>query len=620
MLLWFQWDWNWFRPLAERQATAALGREVRLGSLAVEVGWQPRVVVRGITVANPAGFAGDPGFAEVRQLALRFDLRALLDRQLELRELTLDTPVVNLRGGEAGRGNWLFDRPPSDQAVKPWRVEVHHLTLNGGQFSFVNPRIDADIRGTMATRETPPRPGVEEGTLEAKAEGRLRGKAFTGRFVGGSVLALHDAAKPYPVDVLLEAATTRIAVSGDLTDPVRLGGARLVLDWSGSDLAALADVTGLPLPATPPYRLKGRLDLAPGELRLNGFEGLLGESDVSGDLKLQLIKPRPRLTATVRSKQLRLADLSGFIGDDPNTAKPKGRGARVLPAEPLSVPRLDNMDATLDFNGARIRGGKLPVNRLAFQLTLQDGVLRVSPADFGIGEGALRLFATLDPRGGTLGLDAEAELIRVDVSDLMARTGYRGKGRIGGVAAITSRGRSVAEWLAGGDGSLKLAMAGGDFPALLLDLAGLDFGNAALSLAGVTPRTEVRCLVGDFGLTKGELDTKSFVLDTGTTNVLLDGGANFANETLRLKLRTQPKRANIARIKAPIHIRGTFADPDVQPDYRDLALRAGAVVALGVVLAPVAAVLPTVQLGSGADADCQALLKAAKAPIKPAAR
>ena len=54
-------------------------------------------------------------------------------------------------------------------------------------------------------------------------------------------------------------------------------------------------------------------------------------------------------------------------------------------------------------------------------------------------------------------------------------------------------------------------------------------------------------------------------------------------------------------------MRGTLADPKVRPD-KELEIRGGAAVALGVFLTPLAALLPTIQLGLGEDHDCKALL------------
>lgn len=611
------WDWNWFRPLLERQASKAVNRSVLIDDLAVRLGWQPEVRLTGITLGNPEGFAAEaPPLAAIQRVDIRFGIRELLDRRVQIALLEIDQPQASLRQNPKGLRNWPFDLPASDPKAKPWNVQIETLRIHQGRFSLVDTLLATEIEGTVGTHES----GSQgEGRLLLTVDGRYQGQPLKVRFEGGSALSLRTAENPYPVDLVAESGRSRVALKGSLLDPLQFAGANLRLVLEGRNLAELADLTQLPLPNTPPYKLQGTLDYRARSIQFKAFKGQMGASDLSGDVSVRLLKPRPMLEATVRSAQVRLEDLSGLIGGDPNAppaAAPNGDG-RLLPSTPINLPRLRSADVRFDFDGKRIQGDQLPFDRLAFKLTIDDGVLRASPVDFGIGEGVLRFYATLDPRGEQLGLDATAELRRVDVSRLMQKTGYEGSGRIGGSAAIKSRGRTAAELLGQGDGELKLAMAGGDFSALLLDLSGLDFGNALLSAVGIGKRTEVRCLVGDFELKQGLVQTRSFVLDTGNTNLLLDGGANLRDETLKLRLSTQPKRANIGRLKAPIHITGRFADPRIRPDLVDLGLRTGAAVALGVLLTPLAAILPTLQLGPGEDRDCQALLAEANTRAPP---
>jgi hypothetical protein len=50
-------------------------------------------------------------------------------------------------------------------------------------------------------------------------------------------------------------------------------------------------------------------------------------------------------------------------------------------------------------------------------------------------------------------------------------------------------------------------MTGGDLSALLVDLSGLELGNAILSALGMPERTPVECMITDFALQKGLLNT-----------------------------------------------------------------------------------------------------------------
>ena len=461
------WDWNWFKPLVERQASTALGRSVLIDDLDVTLSWHPDVMLTGITLANPDGFPADAApLAVIKRIAVRFGIRDLFDHRVRISRLDIDQPVATLATNAKGRRNWPLNLSPSDPDAKPWDVQIADLTIHEGRYSLIDKALKADISGTIVTA-APNKKG--ESMILAQAQGLYDGEPFKASFTGDSLLSLRTPQNPYLIDFNAESGSTRVALKGSLLDPLQFAGARLRLMLQGADLSALADFTKLPLPNTPPYKLEGELDYKARRILFNNFKGVMGESDLAGDVSVRLQKPRPLLEATVRSSRLRLQDLSGLIGGNPNApdATAVGGDGRLLPATPINLPRLQAADVRLDFKGEHIVGDKLPFDRLAFKLAIDDGILKGSPVDFGIGEGTLRFYATLDPRGEQLGLDATAELRRVDVSRLMQKTGYQGSGRIGGFATLKGRGRSAAELLGNGDGQLKLAMAGGNFSANL---------------------------------------------------------------------------------------------------------------------------------------------------------
>ena len=171
-----------------------------------------------------------------------------------------------------------------------------------------------------------------------------------------------------------------------------------------------------------------------------------------------------------------------------------------------------------------------------------------------------------------------------------------------------------------GDGELKLFMSGGDLSALLVDLAGLDFGNGIESALGIPSRAQLRCLVTDFSLTKGLLDTRTFIFDTTEANIVGSGKINLASEQIDYKLSTEPKHFNIGSLPAPILVRGPLKSPSIAPDAKVLAARGGAAVVLGVLLTPLAALLPTIQLGLGQDHNCQDLMDSVQGAAKIASQ
>lgn len=618
-LLILLWDWNWFRPLVAGEASAALGRKVTLDRFDVHLGGRIGLEFDGLAVANPASFAPDSRLLRTQQLMLRIDPWALLHGTLDLTSIEIRQPRVDLRTDGDGKPNWTFAMPAGKGGGSPLKLKVGLLKIDDGLLRLKDPALKADFNVKF---HTAPAPDSKDRQFLADADGRYAGQPITAHFVGGAVLSLRDASRPYPVNFSAVNGATRIKLNGSILRPMQLGGAQLKLSLRGNNLADLYPLTGIPLPATPPYKLDGKLDYADNNIRFRDFHGVVGSSDLSGDIAVDPHHARPQVTAHLLSKQVVMADLAGFIGATPGkqdaantSAKLKQQQAtqaarpRVLPDTPINLPKLRSADLDIHYRGQHIVGNAVPLDNLKAHLTIVDGKLSLNPLSFGVGKGSIVSHLTLDATAQPVQSAVDVDFRHVDLHKLLNGTSlFKGSGIVGGRLDLKTTGDSVAKMLGNGNGGFKLFMGGGDLSALLVDLAGLEFGKAVLSALGIPSRTHLRCLIADFGLTQGVLHTHSMLIDTQEANVVGKGTANFSKETLDYQLSTDPKHFSIGSLPAPIDIGGTFKDPSIKPDPTVLGTRAAAAAALGVVLTPLAALIPTIQLGLGENHDCKDLL------------
>ena len=638
-LVWL-WNWNWFRPLIERQASAAIGRTVRVGDFSVH-GWRyPTLVLGQIRIDNPKDFPRKSGFGRVDRLEVTFDPRALLDRKLSLTRIHLEKPQFALYAPPGAPPNWVFTLPASEpkdpEAKPPLELVLGALSIAGGQVRFEYPQFKSNF-GVII--ETAPAKAAAGDELHVRASGTYSGQPLYASFTGGALLSLREPENPYPVLLTVANGATKLRLKGTVLDPVNLGGANLALRFEGADLAQLYPLTGVPLPPTAPYRLTGQFDYlrdAVGpQFRFRRFTGVVGKSDLSGDMAVRLGGPRLKIEANLRSKQVLFADLGGFVGATPGEADTKGQTAaqkqaraeaearpRVLPDTPINLPKLRGADFDVRYAAQRIESQDTPFDDLQAHLRIDDGVVTLRPISFGVGGGGIAANLLLDGTQEMARVQADADFRNVDFAKVLGTLKYRGTGRVDGRVALDGRGNTVADLLGSGDGQLRLSMAGGDVSALLINLAGLDFGNALLSVMGIPSRARLRCMVADLDLEDGLVQTETLLLDTTEANVVGTGTVNLRSEELAYRVVTQPKTFNIGSVSAPINVTGTFKQPKVRPDAKSLGLRGGAAVVLGIVGTPLASLLATIQPGTGKDQDCDALLKkvrseAAKLPKTP---
>ena len=571
VLLVLLWNWDWFIPLVDRQASAALGRRVSIEHLHVRLGRRTTVTADNVQIDNPAGFPQKALLARVGKLTVVADVMAYIhNRAIVLPQIGIDHADIAATAEPDGKNNFTLDMKSQPNAKPTPPPQIGDLMISDSQAHFIDPRFKSDFIASISTPETA-HGGVRSIVVEAK--GTYAAQPVSGRFVGGALLSLRDAAHPYPIDIHLANGPTRVSVVGTVQNPVNFAGARVRASFSGPDMSLLFPITGIPLPHTPPFAISGNVDFAKPRFRLTDLEGRVGSSDLEGSITEDpQASGKPDVTMDLSSRRVDLTDLGGLIGTTPGKKTTPGetpaqkrelsRGAAkktLLPDTPIDLPRINAANVHLRYRGEHIENKYTPFDKLIMTLDLVDGRIRLHPIEVTISEGGIIANVDLQPESArNVHAIADINFHRLDLTRMMQAThAFQGKGIIGGEAKLDGHGNSLAGLLGHGDGEVKLALVGGgNLSALLVDIAGLEFGNAVLSALGVPSRTDIDCLVTDLPLRHGVLDFNVFLLDTQEARVTGSGDLNFADQMLDLTLTTRSKHFSVGSLPGPIHIQG----------------------------------------------------------------
>ena len=379
---------------------------------------------------------------------------------------------------------------------------------------------------------------------------------------------------------------------------------------------------GIAAPETPPYKVSGRLSHEQDVWRFSDFDGMVGDSDVAGDVSIDVGGKRPALHAKLRSRQLDLDDLGGLIGAPPGTApgetaspeqraeaQAKKASPRVLPDKPYDLKKLRSLDADVELHAQRITARNLPIDGMNAHLKLKNGVLRIDPLDVGLAGGRMTGNIELDARRNPIATQTDLRLQDVEVPKLMPRISPKGFGRIAGQARLEGRGNSVAKMLATADGEVGAVMGSGEMSNLVLELAGLDVAESLILMLSKDKTVPVRCAYTDLAVADGVATARSMALDTTDTVVVGSGTIDLADERLDLELKARPKDISLVSLRGPLDVDGTFKDPGFHPQPARLAGRVAAAAAL-FAIAPPAALLALFETGPGKDLDCAGKTKA----------
>jgi uncharacterized protein involved in outer membrane biogenesis len=619
LLLAIFWNWDWFIPFVDARASASLGRQVTVRHLHVGLGRTITVTATGVTIANPSEFPkNEPPLASIDRLIVGVSvLDYIAHGRVSLTRIEVDHPVANIRQLPNGTNNYTLASTPNSNGKPP---KLGELIVNNGTAAVIMPRLKTNFSLAIQTHAAPPTAKLfTGGEIVVDAHGTYANAPITAQFIGGALLSLRDPSIPYPVDLHLQNGTTIASLIGTIEDPENFGGARLRLSASGQSMADLNQLTGIPIPPTPPFKLTGDLHYSKSTFRFENFTGLIGSSDLEGTIAEVSDSPRRLVRANLYSHHVDLADLAGFLGGTPGRITTPGltpaarenieaANARnnLLPNTKFNLPAINSTNMDLRYHGEHIINRDIPLDNVVAHVTVINGRITADPLNFAVGTGTIASSFDLTPVNGVLHAKANIDFRKVQLSRVMAAThSFAGDGTVGGSAFLTGTGNSVAAILGSANGGASLFLQhGGNISALLVDLTGLQFGDAVLSALGIPRKTPIDCLVSDFGVTNGLMDTKTFLLATKNSNILGSGTVNLSTEELDLALRTKATHVSIGSLSTPIHIGGTLKNPSVAPVPGPLAARAGSAVALGVLFPPLALV-PTIRLGLGDKNACE---------------
>ena len=634
--------WDALRQPINRYVSGQLGRRFEITQhLDVRLGRTTTVIAEGVEIANPA-WADKPLLLKATSAEFDIAVWPLLFGKVQIPRIFLKNPQLGLQLESDGRRTWALSRDTSDAGAVP---DIGSLLVDQGTLSYIDSVQDAnvDVQFSIAAESSRALP------LDFKAAGQWKGKKLAANGQTGGVLNLSkNVAGSFPLQVDALVGLTRFKVDGTITDLVALSGVDVSFDMQGRNLDELYKFTGVVLPSTPPYKVRGKLVRQGTSWVASQLQGTLGSSDVSGALTFDQSAKVALLTGKLQSRLLDFEDLAPVIGLTPSTRNLGAKKAsqslptvqaapasaapgssrvrasgKVLPTAVLDLAKLKSMNADVTYSAADIRHVKeLPLDKGSVRVLLKSGVLQLDPISLGVAGGSIAGTIKIDSNLAPAAFNARLDVRGAQLNQLFPtiETTKSSLGKVSGKFDLNGRGNSAAQMLGGASGDVAMLMGRGEISNILLEFMGLDGGEVIKFLVRGDRNVQLRCAAAAFDVKQGVMTSRAIVLDTSDTVINGSGQVSFVDETLDLVLNPAPKDFSILSFRSPLKIGGTFAAPTAFPDKTALAGRAGIALALAAIN-PLLALAATVETGPGEDADCAGVFANAqkgKATARPA--
>jgi uncharacterized protein involved in outer membrane biogenesis len=616
--------WPFLAGPLQTQLQQRTGRTLRLHAAGDSAA--PKVALHfwgGIRLQTPLLEISAPDWSQAPYLLSAQDLdlhlrygdiwRAYQGQQLVVQSVSASALTVYLERLPDGRASWQMASTTKES--QPPRVEA--MEVRAGQLHYQDAVLDLHLDAELALSNTAPTlsavPGPQARVLRGHASGVYRKNPFQLSLQSTGALPWEvDALHGTPVAVKLAASVgpALLDFEGTAQDFLHLNGLDGTFRVQGPSLADAGAPLGITLPSTPKFLVVGQVRRNAARWTLTLRTAEVGSSRLGGAFVFDTSTQPPSLSGNLSGPRLKLADLAAAVG-----AVPKGSSApqKVLPTRPFDLAALRAMDADVRISIDQVDANTTllePLRPFEAHLRLNAGVLTLTDINARTAQGHL---------GGTLALNGQRNsahwvaALHWDSVQLQrwvhqARTAGQPPyvtGQLQGHATLEGSGRSTAEILASLQGDIGAEVAHGTLSHLLVEEGGLDLAESLGVMVKGDNALVLDCAVADLAVAAGVVRPRLLVLDTVDSTVWMDGTLSLANETLDLRAVVAPKDFSLVTLRAPLHIRGSFAKPAVAIEKGPVGLKLGAALVLGLIN-PLAALLPLVDTGNAKEAQANA--------------
>ncbi|RZL09872.1 MAG: AsmA family protein [Rubrivivax sp.] len=562
-------------------------------------------------------------------------------RPLNIEGLVASQADARLERLSDGRSSWQFGHPErKNDRKRPLvsSVSFERLQLAQGTISYVDATLQADVKARFSLNEgvavdsggvvsTVP---IERGRdsaaaarsaaadraapgLVASATGRFRGNALKGQLAAArpSAWFYPSDTERSPVHATLDVGRVSANYHGEAGRTANSFTLRGEYQVKGPSLGAAGEPLGVTLPTTDPFEVRGRVVKGPQEVWSTVVsKGRVGSSDLTGALVFDRRPAVPLLKGRVNSSRLMLADLAPTVGGTTEVTGRTTPQGKVIPVREFDLPSLKAMNANVLINFAMLDLNTSvlePIEPLSAHLVLNQGVLAIKDIEARTASGEVNGHLTLEARSRAAQFNTDLAWKNVRLERFVKVQRAPGQppfisGSLEGRARLKGNGRSSAQILSALNGTIETRLRDGTVSHLLVEGAGLDLAQALAVLFKGDDSLKVPCALADFNVDKGVMVPNMLVIDSQDSGVWMSGQISLAAETLNLKAVVAPKDFSIATVRSPIHVNGTFANPDVSLEKAPIATKVIAAAVLAAVN-PLAALIPLIDPGNRESAE-----------------
>ena len=339
--------------------TNETGRDFKIdGDIELAITLIPTLIIEEVSLGNVDWGKSEP-LLRAGRLEVEVSLIPLLSKTLVIKSLTLDDTQILLETNKDGIGNWVLapiedvnNQPDSESPVSS--TELPSIAIDELRFSNIQLKYHDGVSGkqtdinvevvSLQTNES-----SEPMDLGLKASYNNIPVTMDGTLGAINLLTANSSS---PINLNLFIGGSTIGLNGKIEKPLAASGLDLELTFQTSSLQNLSDIAESALPDIGPLQLTGKLSDGDQMYSVSPLSITFANSDLTGDVSINLAGNRPKISATFTSK---LIDLSVLNDNGEKKKEGSNEKVKVFSNEPLPLEMLSLVDADIKFTLNQIK-------------------------------------------------------------------------------------------------------------------------------------------------------------------------------------------------------------------------------------------------------------------------
>ncbi len=452
--------------------------------------------------------------------------------------------------------------------------------VGGGWLVLREPNMNTQLQMALASGSLSARPGER---LALKLSGAIDQQPVEIALRSATLKELADMARRVPFELDVEAAQTRLQLSGSIDRDIDARDAELALAVRGPRLDTLDRLARVSLPPWGPWSASGRFRMSARGYAVEDLQLQVGSSRLQGRGTMDTAQARPKIDVALSAPLVQLDDFRtdgwSALGEPPAAQATDAQSLRRRAAEAsdkaqalLSRENLSRADAALSVSVEQVRSGADLLGEGKLQARLAGGRAEIGPVQVSMPGGRADWRLSYEPREQDVLAALKVDIENFDYGVIARR--IRPDSDLGGrfslAMDIQSRAPQLSGLLAHGSGSIDVAAWPQRLRAGIFDLWAVNLFVALLPTLDPKNESVINCAIGRFALDDGKLKQKQLLIDTSRMRVTGSASVDFGSEKVQLRLQPQAKTAQFLSLATPIEVRGTFSEFSVGPNPGDV--------------------------------------------------